>query len=127
MELERKKISLDIEDESLSERIKWATTVPNKPVKTADKTIGKQKEEAKQKEMEWGNSMIGQTNNGQWSTKLGENLVYDVLKLRGENPVEVKIKGGGNVGYLSKVGERLFFRLTYPSQGELVQIVCYGS
>ena len=81
-------------DVNLMERIKWATTIPNKPVKTADKTIGKQKKEAEQKEKEWGNSMIGQTNNGQWTTLLGEKLVYDVLKLRGENPVKVEIKGG---------------------------------
>ena len=38
--------------------------------------------------------MIGQTNNGQWTTKLGENLVYNILKLRGENPKKIKKKGG---------------------------------
>ena len=38
--------------------------------------------------------MIGQENNGQWTTLLGERLVYDVLKLRGENPRKPVIKGG---------------------------------
>ena len=33
--------------------------------------------------------MIHQTNNGQWTTLLGEQLVFDVLQLRGENPKKV--------------------------------------
>lgn len=33
--------------------------------------------------------MIGQINNGQWTTLLGEKLVFDVLKARGENPRKV--------------------------------------
>ena len=86
--------SLDVDDEKLIERIKWATTKPNKPVKTADKNIGTLKKEAEKKEKEWGNSMISQTNNGQWTTLLGEGLVHDVLKLRGENPIKVEKKGG---------------------------------
>ncbi len=45
-------------------------------------------------ERKWGNSMIGQENNGQWTTKLGEQLVYDVLEARGENPRKVEKKGG---------------------------------
>ena len=91
--LQQKK-SIDIEDENLIERIKWATTKPNQPIKTFDKNISKQKKEAEVKEKEWGNSMIGQTNNGQWTTLLGEKLVYDILKLRGENPRKVERKGG---------------------------------
>ena len=79
---------------NLIERIKWATTCPEKIVKIDDKTIGLQKKEAEYKEKEWGNSIIGQTNNGQWTTKLGEMLVYDVLKLRGENPRKVERKDG---------------------------------
>lgn len=88
------KILIDIEDDNLIERIKWATTPPPKPVKTFDKNIGEQKKEAEKKEKEWGNSMIGQTNNGQWTTLLGETLVYDILKLKGENPKKVERKGG---------------------------------
>ena len=86
--------SIYIEDKNLIERIKWATTRPNKLVKTVYKNIGKQRKEAEKKEKEWGNSMIGQTNNGQWTTLLGEKLVYDILKLRGENPIKVERKGG---------------------------------
>lgn len=85
---------IDINDSNLIERIKWAISKPIKFEKTPDKTIGKQKEEAKKKEYQWGNSMIGQTNNGQWTTKLGEKLVYDILELRGENPIKVEKKDG---------------------------------
>ena len=42
----------------------------------------------------WGNDMIQQVNNGQWTTLLGERLVYDVLQLRGENPKKVVRKDG---------------------------------
>lgn len=83
-----------VSSENLRERIAWATTKPEKIKKTQNKTIGAQKKEAERKEREWGNSMIGQTNNGQWTTLLGEQLVYDVLKLRGENPKKVERKGG---------------------------------
>jgi hypothetical protein len=38
--------------------------------------------------------MIQQTNNGQWTTLLGEGLVYEVLKMRGENPRKVIRKDG---------------------------------
>ena len=38
--------------------------------------------------------MIGQENNGQWTTKLGEQLVYDILNLKGENPRKPVRKGG---------------------------------
>ena len=81
-------------DENLIERIRWATTKPKKLTKTADKNIGTQKKEEEKKEREWGNALIGQINNGQGTTKLGEQLVYDILKLRGENPTKVERKGG---------------------------------
>ena len=41
----------------------------------------------------WGNDIINK-NTGQWTTTLGENLVYDILLLKGENPRKVKKKGG---------------------------------
>lgn len=82
-------------DVKLIERIKWATTMPASSfVKTVEKTIGTQKKEAEKQEKEWGNAMIGQSNNGQWTTKLGEQLVFDILELRGENPRKIKRKGG---------------------------------
>ena len=56
--------------------------------------IGQQKKEAEKKEKEWGNSMIGQINNGQWTTLLGEGLVRDVLKALGKNPRRPERKSG---------------------------------
>lgn len=85
-------------DPNLEKRIRWATdnltTGPKKFTKTPEMTIGAQKKKAEKEEKEWGNSMIGQTNNGQWTTLLGERLVFDVLKLRGENPRKVESKSG---------------------------------
>lgn len=80
--------------ENTKECIEWALTRPNKPIKIPDKTIGAQRKEAETKEKEWGNSMICQTNNGQWTTLLGEGLVYNVLTMRGENPIKVERRGG---------------------------------
>lgn len=79
---------------NLDDCIKWTKTKPDEPKKTKDKTIEQQKREEKEKEKKWGNSMICQTNNGQWTTKLGELLVFIILQLRGENPRKVKRKNG---------------------------------
>lgn len=89
-----KKNVIDVTDQNLIECIKWAISKPIKLEKKSNKTIKEQKEEAKKEEKDWGNSMIGQTNNKQWTTKLGEKLVYDILKLRGENPIKVEKKDG---------------------------------
>jgi len=78
----------------LKERIQWALSKPPKIEKMVGKTIMVQRREAERKEKVWGNSMINQLNNGQWTTLLGEGLVYDVLKLNGENPRKVEIKNG---------------------------------
>lgn len=79
---------------TLKERITWALNKPPCIVKKPGITMALQKEKCKNNEKEWGNRMIGQSNNGQWTTLLGEKLVYDVLELRGENPIKVKRKGG---------------------------------
>ena len=79
---------------NLRERILWAITRPQAVVKAEGTTISKQKELLQKQEKEWGNKMIGQTNNGQWTTLLGERLVYDVLQLKGENPRKVEAKEG---------------------------------
>ena len=79
---------------NLKERIRWALTKPEAIVKQSDITIAQQKKEAQEKEKKWGNEMIRQTNNGQWTTLLGEKLVYDVLQLRGENPRKVVRRDG---------------------------------
>ena len=87
-----KKDLINISD-NLKERIKWALTKPPKPSKS-DGKIEDQKKKAEREEREWGNKMIGQTNNGQWTTKLGEQLVYDVLEVLDKNPRKVEcIKG----------------------------------
>jgi len=79
---------------NLKECIEWALNKPHGLIKNPDITKQKQREQAKQSEKLWGNKIIGQTNNGQWTTLLGEKLVYDVLKLRGENPRKVIKKEG---------------------------------
>lgn len=81
-------------ESNLKQRIEWALTKPDKIVKVAGVKMSVLKKEAEKKEKEWGNSMIGQLNNGQWTTLLGEKLVYDVLALRGENPRKVEKKNG---------------------------------
>jgi len=85
---------VDVLNKNLKERIDWALTKPNIVVKKDGVTIAKQKDKLKNEEKKWGNDMIGQENNGQWTTLLGERLVYDVLKLRGENPRKPDAKGG---------------------------------
>ena len=79
---------------NLRERILWAITRPQSIVKREGTTISKQKELLQNQERDWGNRMINQTNNGQWTTLLGERLVFDVLQLRGENPRKVETKNG---------------------------------
>ena len=79
---------------TLKERIEWALKKPDNVVKKEGVTIKQQQEKFNNEEKKWGNEMIGQENNGQWTTSLGENLVYDVLKLLGENPRKPVSKGG---------------------------------
>ena len=45
-------------------------------------------------ERTWGNNMIGQTGNVQWTTKLGENLVFTLLERLGQNPRRPVSRGG---------------------------------
>jgi hypothetical protein len=81
---------------SLKQRIDWALTPPPKIKKNKTESVAKQKKIATEKEKKWGNEMIGQSDNGQWTTLLGENLVRDVLLLRGENPRRPERKNGYN-------------------------------
>jgi len=81
-------------NDNLKERIEWALNKPAGVVKKDGITKAKQKEILEAEEKSWGNKMIGQENNGQWTTLLGEGLVRDVLELRGENPINPKCKGG---------------------------------
>ena len=84
---------------NLKERIDWAITKPNiitknSIIKKNGETVKTQIDKSKNDEKKWGNYMIGQVNNGQWTTLLGERLVYDVLVLLGENPRKPQPKGG---------------------------------
>lgn len=80
--------------DTLKERITWAINKPQNIEKKSGITIKQQIEKEQLKEKNWGNLMIGNTNNKQWSTKLGEELVFDVLELRGENPRKITKKNG---------------------------------
>lgn len=78
---------IEIKDEVWCQCVKWATTRPNrKLVKTETQTVGKQRQEKEAEEKAWGNKMIGQEGNGNWTTKLGEGLTFHLLELLGKNP-----------------------------------------
>lgn len=79
---------------NLKERIEWALHKPDDITSQPNITKAEQRKNHQENEKKWGNDMIGQTNNGQWTTLLGERLVYDVLMLRGENPRRVVKKEG---------------------------------
>lgn len=81
-----KKLKLRITVKHLIERIKWAITKPGPVVKAEGQTMKQANKLEKDKEAAWGNKMIQQEGNGQWTTKLGEGLVYDVLERMNKNP-----------------------------------------
>ena len=65
--------------------IKWATTpwingLTYKKIKKVERDI------AAKKEKEWGNKLINMTNNGNWTTRVGEGIVHDILINKNENP-----------------------------------------
>jgi len=79
--------------------LSWATTpfingLTYKVTRTNTQTIKQVRNEANKAEKEWGNSMINQKSNGNWTTLLGEGIVHDVLCKRGENPRKPARKGG---------------------------------
>ena len=76
------------------ECIDWATNKPEVITKQIGTTLAQQQKENQKKEKEWGNSMINQKDNGQYTTLLGEGLVREVLEVLGENPRKVERKGG---------------------------------
>ena len=93
-------ISINIEgnnllNDKLKEKIYWALNKPEKLVKIKGGiNLKEQEAEKKAKERKWGNKMINQNDNGQFTTKLGEGLVKEILELRGENPKKVVKKEG---------------------------------
>ena len=78
--------------DTLRERIKWALTKPELPEQRDGKTKSELRKEMEKAEKVWGNNMIGQVNNGNWTTKLGEGLVFDILNIMGENPRKPETK-----------------------------------
>jgi len=74
--------------------VKWATTKPLKIIRQPGLTMTYQRTEREREEKEWGNLQIGQVGNGQWTTRLGEQLVHDTLAVRGENPRKPQKRGG---------------------------------
>ena len=58
-------------NKTLKERVEWALNKPDNVVKKDGITITQQRDNLKNAEKKWGNDMIGQENNGQWTTKLG--------------------------------------------------------
>ena len=81
----------------MKEKIKWATTpFHNGLVGDVIVKVGQTKWEARLHaniaEKIWGNKMIGQTNNNQWTTQLGESLVSDILSGKGETVSKPKKK-----------------------------------
>ena len=91
---EKENVYKQFRKSTLKERITWATTKPAQIEKKEGTTISQQKLEVQENEKKWGNDMIQQTDNGQWTTLLGETLVFDVLEMRGENPKRVVRKEG---------------------------------
>jgi len=84
-------MSVSVCSPALLTKINWAlhpfkNGLATKVIKTETQTIGQQRKDAERLEKEWGNNTIGQINNGNWTTLLGEGLVKEVLELLGENP-----------------------------------------
>jgi hypothetical protein len=80
-------------------RINWALTpyeggLTYKVVRTNEHTVDQLRKITSRKERKWGNMAINQVNNGQWTTKLCEELVFSVLKLQGCNPRKIIKKDG---------------------------------
>lgn len=85
--------------EQFQEILSWALTpyingVHTNIERTEENTVVQIREAANQQEKQWGNSMIGQISNGNWTTLLGEGLVHDVLVMRGENPRKPERRSG---------------------------------
>jgi len=74
--------------------VKWATTKPLKIIRQPGLSVAFQTRERERSEKEWGNQQIGQVDNGQWTTRMGEQLVYDTLRLGGEVPRRPQKRGG---------------------------------
>jgi hypothetical protein len=89
-------------EESMIDRLSWAMTPYENGLTFAKsdmvigkkETVGMVRARANVSEKEWGNKMIGQKGNCNWTTRLGEDLVRDTLKEMGKNPRKPKSIGG---------------------------------
>ena len=73
---------------SLKAVIDWALN-PYKNGIPTEKISKIDRKKANDNEKEWGNSMIGDSGNGNWTTKLGEKAVGEILRLKGETPKRI--------------------------------------
>jgi len=86
-------------ENNFSEIMSWALNpyhngLTHCVTRSETQTIGQIRESANKSEKAWGNSMINQKSNGNWTTLLGEGIVRDVLCKLGENPRKPVCKNG---------------------------------
>ena len=72
-------------------------------VRTETQTVSKLRSAANAEEKLWGNTMIRQGSNGNWTTPLGEDLVHDTLLRMGKNPRRPARIGGYEPDLVSKI------------------------
>ena len=77
-------LSVSPENTLFFEKVHWALTPYENGLTTLERIPKSLREQAAASERKWGNKMIGTTNNGQWTTKLGEGLVKETLERLGE-------------------------------------------
>ena len=101
VELDRNYIYKRLRDkrQEFKDKITWALNpfpngITTNVVRTLEKNVKQIRAEAKAKEKEWGNHIIGDKNNPNWTTRFGEGLVADVLRAKGKNPRKPDKKGG---------------------------------
>ena len=74
--------------------LQWKpTTEEKKQIKLLKKTCTSLRCQAKLDEKTWGNKIINQDNNVNWTTKVGEGLIHDILIRMGKNPINT-LKNG---------------------------------
>lgn len=86
-------------ENNFSEITSWALNpyhngLTHRVTRSETQTVAQIRESANKSEKIWGNSMIGQTFNNNWTTLLGEGIVHDTLCKRGEHPRKPDCRGG---------------------------------
>lgn len=80
-------------EEEIIDIVKW-TKEPITEINFTNSSNNKKLKEPAKREKEWGNRMIKQKDNNQWTTKIGESLVFRILADQGKNPRRCKKKNG---------------------------------